>query len=731
MSLSAPPPRGLSYLPGLDGLRACSVVAVMLYHADPRWLPGGFLGVEVFFVISGFLITRLLVAEYQRAQRIDLWAFWGRRFRRLLPALVLMLALLMVYLATSYPEAQGRTRGDLLAGLLYVSNWYQLWAGAGYTASEAFVPLRHLWSLAVEEQFYLLWPLLMLGVLRHRGDRLLRRALGLFGITIAIHLVIAMLYVPGDIDSVCSPDAMRGYWQVLGRCVSINDALYLSTVTRLGGLVLGAALGLCWVPETLSQGPWRTEGRQLDLLALIGAAGLGLLMWFVHLTEPAHAILTGSRFDPWLFRGGLLLTGLATLFLILAVSHPGALTGRILGRPVLIWIGARSYGLYLFHWPIYQVLRGQAGRPMSLEALGVALVATLAITELSYRLIEMPVRQGALGRWWRKVRAPGGRSALVRRWPHLTAAVLGGMVTLGAGVSVAVAPVRCLGPVECATAVGRAAIDAAARTGRGVRSDSLALPEVAAESLRTDGLMPADGATALGGEIQRWADSVVVVERIAAADTVPPPTVTLPGDSTSGTDTVAVPVTGEAAPQGLDRAVPPDSVRVAADSSPPPARPRRAPYAIGESVMLGAAPQLQGGGFVVDAEVSRQGRATARRLRQLKAEGRLGEIVVLQVGTNGPVEMAVYDEIMATLPAADHPRVIFLTVYADRGWIEGNNARIWLLPHRYPNVEVVDWYGHVAAGEVRGLAEDRIHLGTLGARRFYAGMILRQINQRP
>ena len=156
-----PPRQAISrvpYLPGLDGMRALAVVAVILYHTNNGWLPGGFIGVEVFFVISGYLITLLLIGEHEKTGRIDLKQFWMRRARRLLPALFLMMALLMVYSAIFERDTLGKLRGDVIAGVAYVTNWYQIWTGAGYTALLDFAPLRHLWSLAVEEQFYLLWP---------------------------------------------------------------------------------------------------------------------------------------------------------------------------------------------------------------------------------------------------------------------------------------------------------------------------------------------------------------------------------------------------------------------------------------------------------------------------------------------------------------------------------------------------------------------------------------------
>ena len=159
------------YLPALDGLRALAVVAVMVYHANSEWLPGGFLGVEVFFVLSGYLITLLLLAEHDRDGAIDLRSFWARRARRLLPALFAVLLSVAVVATLLRPETLGRVRGDIIAGFFYGSNWFQLWVGAGYAASGDFAPLRHLWSLAVEEQFYLVWPLVMIAVTRKQVVR--------------------------------------------------------------------------------------------------------------------------------------------------------------------------------------------------------------------------------------------------------------------------------------------------------------------------------------------------------------------------------------------------------------------------------------------------------------------------------------------------------------------------------------------------------------------------------
>ena len=278
---AARPRRGYSnlskvpYLPGLDGMRALAVIAVMIYHANPQWLPGGFLGVEVFFVISGYLITLLMMNERERTGGMSILRFYGRRARRLLPALFLMMFLITTYTAVLRPEALGKLRGDLLAGTFYVTNWYQIWVGQGYTAAGDFAPLRHLWSLAVEEQFYLLWPLVMIFLLRNGTRSMANTARWLIVAAIAVTVVTALLFHPGQIGE-CSvtPDA---YWTVGDRCISKLDGLYLNSISRSSGLLLGAAFAMIWRPVAIMRSPLRDRGHVLDIVGLVGVVVLAAL----------------------------------------------------------------------------------------------------------------------------------------------------------------------------------------------------------------------------------------------------------------------------------------------------------------------------------------------------------------------------------------------------------------------------------------------------------------------
>lgn len=424
----------LPYLPGLDGLRAIAVVAVMIFHANHDWLKGGYLGVEVFFVISGYLITLLLIGEYERNGDVNLGQFWKRRFRRLLPALYVVLVGVAVYVTAFYTSRREEVRGDLVAAITYVSNWYQIIVGQGYGVAENFVPFRHLWSLAVEEQFYLLWPLVMLVLLRRsRGRGLPATGLKLMLGSVTIAIVVAYVYVPDATAGTCDVEGFKNGWAtVAGKCFNVNEMLYLGSFSRAGGLLLGAGFAMLWRPMAIARGPLRNRQRTLDGAAAVGMAVLLAMMWTVWLFER-------QVYNPMLFRGGFLLTGVATLLVIAAATHPDSITGALLGNRVMLWIGTRSYGLYLFHWPVYQIIRKQANIDLTVAELLLALAITVPITEISYRFIESPIRHGALA----------GAFTRLRRDPHRLFAGIGVVILiLAASFSLYKAKPQCVGDVQ-------------------------------------------------------------------------------------------------------------------------------------------------------------------------------------------------------------------------------------------------------------------------------------------
>jgi peptidoglycan/LPS O-acetylase OafA/YrhL len=388
----------MGYEPSLDGIRAFSVIAVMLYHANIAWLPGGFLGVEVFFVVSGFLITSLLIEERESTRRIDLKQFWIRRARRLLPALVVMLAATAVCVAFYATDSAPDFRRDVLPSLGYFSNWWQIFAvDTPYFAASSLPVLRHLWSLAVEEQWYLIWPLLFVFVFGAKWMRPKISGALLLLCSGAIMFATALRFVQDD--------------------ETRTNFLYLSTLTRSSGLLLGAAVAMLWRPWRKNSLPSWWKSSLADALAVASIAVIGVLMATVHVA------------DAQLYQGGLAATTVASAVIIAVVMRPnGLFVKKFFSQELFVEIGRRSYGLYLWHWPIFVVAHARD----SGNRLAVALALTVIINEFVYQYVEIPTRQGALGNWLHNRQQ---LSAMHRRLPVLiTAAVVASLGITGVKV---------------------------------------------------------------------------------------------------------------------------------------------------------------------------------------------------------------------------------------------------------------------------------------------------------
>ena len=353
-------PATLAYSPALDGIRAFAVLAVMFYHGGTSWAGGGFLGVDVFFVLSGFLITSLLLIEFEQAGRLDLRAFWGRRARRLLPALFLVLVAVLLYATFLVGEAASAVRSDALATLFYVSNWWFIASGNSYF--EQFQdpsPLTHTWSLAIEEQWYLLLPLVLVLLLpRWRRSRL---AWTFAGLAVLSALEMAWLASP-------QTDASR---------------VYYGTDTRLQALLVGAALAAVLTPGVLQK--VRVAAAWAGPAALVGLIGFMLLI---------------SDQSAWMYDGGFLaFAGSSALLLASVQAHPDGFVARIFSTRPVVWIGRISYGLYLWHWPVYVVLSPARTGLSGIGLLTLRFAVTFAIATASYYWVELPVRRGALQRF--------------------------------------------------------------------------------------------------------------------------------------------------------------------------------------------------------------------------------------------------------------------------------------------------------------------------------------------
>ena len=365
-------PRGIRYIPAIDGLRAVAVVAVMLYHLGFSWIPGGFLGVDLFFVISGYVITRLLLDSIQRSGGLDLRAFYKARIRRLFPPLVFMIFVTVIYIGIWAPETMRRFVSDSPFALFGGMNWWLVFRHTDYFDTISRPPLlQHTWSLGVEAQFYLIWPLILLLVLRQFGKAKIPGA----ALFIAAISGIALLLVSFEVDAANASQVSH---------------VYFGTDTHSIGLFLGAALAVSWVPQNLQE---QVNRRAQDFIDGIGVIGfVGLLGVFLLVNEN----------DPTLYKLAFPLAGLFGCAILTSIVHPASRFAPILSSKVAVWIGERSYAIYLWHWVVFQVTRPAVdleGSTWALYALRILVVFALA--DISLRLVELPVRSGLVEYWFK------------------------------------------------------------------------------------------------------------------------------------------------------------------------------------------------------------------------------------------------------------------------------------------------------------------------------------------
>ncbi len=390
------------YIPGLDGIRAIAVLSVIAFHLNVGWAKGGLLGVGVFFTLSGYLITDLLLSHWNRHGNLGLGQFWIRRARRLLPALFLMLIVVSIWVALFDAAQVHEVRRQVVSATLYFANWSTIAANQSYFARFAApLPLDHLWSLSIEEQFYLIWPWLLLGLLhvfRSRGTMMVVTLLA----AVASAWLMGHLYHPGS-------DPTR---------------VYEGTDTRTFGLLLGAALAMVW-PTRMTRAALRRSVRSpvgLDIAGTVGLVGIFLLVWKT------------SSLSSFLYPAGIILLSIATVLVIAAVVNASSLLGEVLGCPPLRWVGVRSYGIYLWHWPIIVLWGGEeTGVNWPRAALQIAL--TFVIASLSWRYVEEPIRRGALRRLRRRPRTQAAAARRRRNVFGLTTGIAAALALVVVGLA--------------------------------------------------------------------------------------------------------------------------------------------------------------------------------------------------------------------------------------------------------------------------------------------------------
>ncbi len=672
------------YLHGLDGLRAISVLAVLAYHSEASWAPGGFLGVEVFFVVSGYLITGLLLREWATSATINLGRFWARRARRLLPALGALLAGVVAFGAFAAPDARGRILEDLVPSVLYVNNWWQIFSRQSYFAAALRPPLlRHLWSLAVEEQFYVVWPLVTLFAMRWLRSA---RRFGAMCIVAAVLSAVLMfvLHQPGT-------DPTREYY---------------GTDTRAGGLLWGAALAALTLHGNF-------PARKARLFDGVGLASLSaLIIMFTTIEDDSSAV----------YRGCLLLIAAFTAATIVAVSDPTSLLSRwMLGRAPLRWIGTRSYGLYLWHWPIFMVMRpGVDLHGWWVDPLRFAL--SFVAAEVSFRFVEEPVRRGALGDLlarggWRRgvglvtlssVVLVAGASALPRaatfvpEAPRVSVDLNAALPDIDSGAGL-------VGGAQANGATG----PTISTPPPGATPDVSARPSATVVDVSSDGAGRAPGSRDTAGAARGEVESGAANE----GGVLPGAEGSVPGSAQSGNaaDQTAPPTSGP----GL--VFPPITTTTVADEVLGPGETTTTTVvhpvtvsAIGDSVMLFAVPALQhayGYQISIDAALSRAWDGGLETARNERASGVLGDVVFFHLGANGRIRPGLMSQLTKEL--ADRKLILIFTIRVPRRYEGQVNAELRNLAGRAPNVRIVDWYTY-SSGHGEWFQRDGFHLTAAG-----------------
>ncbi|WP_289135913.1 acyltransferase family protein [uncultured Brevibacillus sp.] len=683
------PVKGSSrYMAGIDGLRALAVLAVIVYHLNYNWAPGGLLGVGIFFVLSGYLITDLLIAQWARHGRLDMKDFWIRRARRLLPALLSLLMLVVAWVAIFSPAHMSSVRGDVPAAILYVSNWWLIFQDVSYF--EKFgppSPLGHLWSLAVEEQFYLFWPLLLalgLHFVKRRGPLIM---LTLVAAALSA-LAMALLYEPGL-------DPSR---------------VYYGTDTRVFALLIGAVLAMVWPSRKLSPD---ISAKARITLDTIGYLGLAILLYSIWKT---------NQYDDFLYRGGLVLLSLVSAVVVAVLAHPASHFAKWMGCKPLRWFGVRSYAIYLWHYPIIVMTTPTVEQSewSQITRAILQLTATLVLAALSWKYIEEPIRRGALGKAWAKWR-PVKQGQNTKRYTRTRWIASGCAIIL------------------CVTYFGVASLRSDA-TASQPQSDSEAfestqpsgmaqLPEEQGKDSQLDaGLGPHgpvvpppkkpetgkkptapvktnDSATAPAKTEKPAQDKSSAEQTQDAANGNKP-------DESQGTDSQ-----GTANSENQEQTKAPEEVAV---------RSGKGITAVGDSVMLDVAPHLEKRlpGIVIDAKIGRQMSQAPELVAKLKEKGLLGNRVIIELGTNGSFSKKQLEKLLHSLEGVD--QIILVNTRVPKPWESVVNATLAEVAAAYPHTSLIDWYA-ASAGKSSYFYKDGVHLNREGSEA-YAALLAKAIH---
>lgn len=639
----------MAYMPALDGVRALAVLAVLGYHLNVPWAQGGLMGVTIFFVLSGFLITKLLLVEYTTTGRIDFAQFWIRRARRLLPAIVTVL-LVMSALYTVFNHALlTKMRTDFLPSLFFFNNWWQIFHNVSYFDNlGAPSPLTHFWSLAIEEQYYLFFPIFLFVVMRLKTRRKVFMGI-LAGIALLSAVEMAVLYTPGG-------DPTR---------------VYYGTDTRMFSLLIGACLAVGTIGRIPRVG---LLGRQI--IAAVSFAGL------------VAAIVLTDGMGVFPYYGGLVLVSLLTAALLYAVSYEGGgIAGKVLTFAPLKWLGERSYGVYLWHYPIILLMTDQnATAEPPVWMLVLQLAVTLVVAELSYRFVEQPLRRGRL-------LGP----ARIEAAPDVSAE---GSDTEGAR--------RVAGRVASVLRSGA----------RGLSRLPLAVPVtcvlIAAMAVGGVGMAVVPSTSVLGAEAEQQIRDGAGVQAPDAAEGSE-------SANTQGEATAQGEVSGQGEASAAPEATPSEGASDASSakaSEAPVAKDAYPIVVIGDSVASGVKNLFVAtfpGGYM-DAKPNRQIPAGIEAYKQVAATGKVGNKVVFALGTNAYLTKESLEEAVAAVGEDKH--IWFVTVRKPGPSKFKSNEAIAAVAAEHKNVDVIDWYA-ASEGHDEYFNGDGTHLSMAGGKVFW------------
>jgi peptidoglycan/LPS O-acetylase OafA/YrhL len=576
------------YMPGIDGLRAIAVIGVILYHLNLPWSQGGFSGVTVFFVLSGYLITDLMIDEWNKNNKINFLQFMIRRFRRLAPAVLVMIFIVTVWVTfTDHPSFE-KLRSDFLPSLFYVTNWWYIFHEVSYFDSFGPAsPLTHIWSLAIEEQFYLIWPLLVILGFTFIKRKRIRVLAILIGVIISAWLM-ALFYIPGE-------DPSR---------------VYYGTDTRAFSLLLGAALAFIWPSQRLSKTLPRQAGVVLEI---VGITGLLLIVLMFSVT---------SQFDHFHYQGGMLLLSFITTFVVAALAHPASNLAKWLSAKPIRWIGVRSYGIYLWHYPIIILTTPIVNTDgINVWRITLQIAATLFFSALSYRFVEVPIRAGRF-----KFTLTGLKKLTI---------------------------------FQQRIVLGSCAVIFALLIGIGVVFVTKTTIIVSAKAPLT--VEPID--------------EIEFNNEPEKGNNEPDPNL----------NTITI---------------------------------------IGDSILYDVAPFFKNyyPEAIIDYRVGRQMSEVLEVIKQLEANGQLGEYVFIQIGTNGPF---VKTDLINVIKELENKKVFLVNCRVPRSWETTVNRTLEEVVNSMSNTVLVDWYS-ASAGHAEFFARDGVHLTKIGGET-YANILVEQM----